>query len=258
MKAKKAFVALIVVAFLICALFSCYFLFSINKVSVSYTVADNTDTSAIQTKLDNYVGENILFFKTDKVYSVVEDNPYFKVTSVEKKYPNVLQIKVEERKEVFYLEHEDSVYLLDETGFILNKVALIDFDGASSRDIIELDFHSYIGEESIVNATVGNYLKTVDDKLFNCVLEMARSIDLYDRVSRVTVNTGSRMDRGADFDMYSGGSLKVINAIDRGVLQIKTALVVYDSQSDFVKADCNVKVYILKDSGLIDVAVTKK
>ena len=87
---------------------------------------------------------------------------------------------------------------------------------------------------------------------------MARSIDLYDRVKGITINTGSRLDRGADFDMYSGGVLKVINAIDRGVLQIKTALVVYDSQSDFVKADCNVKVYILKETGVIDVAVTKK
>ena len=57
-----------------------------------------------------------------KIVKEIEEDPYFKVYSVEKNYPNVLKISVEERKEVFVISYKNKGYFADFEGRILSKV----------------------------------------------------------------------------------------------------------------------------------------
>ncbi len=245
MRTKKLLVILIAVAFFCCAVFSCFFLFSVNKVSIEFEASKEADTFSIQNKLeDNFIGENLLFLDLSSANKLLADEPYFKVVSTKKQYPNVIKIKIEQRKEVFYFEQGENVYLLDETGFVLKSEPKSSFDGYGKRSLIALSFNNV----EINPITIGSVLSTDDDKHFNCVLEMARQIDLYDRVKAITVTDDAVDYRGAIFSMWTGGTISVWDVMTNGVLKIKTALIRFDAASDYVKSDCNVVVFVYNDA----------
>ncbi len=245
MRTKRLLVILIAVAFFCCAVFSCFFLFSVNKVNVEFKVSDDTDTLFLQNKFeDNLVGKNLLFLDLSSVNKILASETYFKVVSAAKQYPNVLKIKIEERKEVFYLEKGESVYLLDETGFVLKSQSKTEFDRYGERSLISLSFNNV----EINSIKVGSVLSTDDDEHLNCVLAMARSIDLYDSVKAITVTNDAVDYRGAVFSMWTGGTISVWDVITDGILKIKTALIRFDAASDYVKSDCNVVVFVYNDA----------
>ncbi len=78
---------------------------------------------ALQKRLvEVYDKQSTLFAKTDEAYAVVEDFPYFRITKVEKSYPNRLIVHVTEDDEVYAVAdtvNEGTYYILNKEGTIL-------------------------------------------------------------------------------------------------------------------------------------------
>lgn len=239
MKAKKLIVILIAVAFILCVGFSCFYIFTINKVDVQYKAADKTDTAELQAEFGKYVGKNLLFFNSDKVVEDFGNRPYFKVVAVNKKFPNVLSVLIEERKEVYCLEYDGSLYVMDGTGFVLKKCAVSEKSALNMRKIIELSFSNI----NVLSIETGSVIRTDSDAQLQCVFEMADAVNLYDCVKAINIANDSLEDKGALFYTYAGGTINVWNVMKDGVLKIKTVMVKYDVASDYVKSCCNIAVF---------------
>ena len=119
MKNGKIYAMLIAAAFLIALIFSFVLLFTVREVEVSYSAYGVADEKAATAILQTFKGKNSLFLSDGEVVSSIKDFPRLKVVSVEKKYPNVLKVNVEERKEVFRLYDGENTLCMDETGFVL-------------------------------------------------------------------------------------------------------------------------------------------
>ena len=121
---KKSIVtAFIVVAFVAIAVFSAYSVFVIKDVTPTFTVTENcTDqTDMIEEKLNDYKGQNLLFLDVDQVKNQLSINPYLEIISVEKSYPNSLNVVVKERIERYVVNYEGDSYAIDGNGYVLAK-----------------------------------------------------------------------------------------------------------------------------------------
>ena len=111
MRIKKILIPIISAIFLITVISVSLSAFTVKEVNVSFSTYIKQDGAGeIQEALNKYNGKNLLFIKTDKIVKEIEEDPYFKVYSVEKNYPNVLKISIEERKEVFGISYKNKGY----------------------------------------------------------------------------------------------------------------------------------------------------
>lgn len=240
MKTKRLTTILITILFVFCIVLSSVILFSVKQVDVKYKVG-SYDSVSIQNKLDEYVGKNILFLDLEEIYSLLEGQPYLKIVSVKKQYPNVISVELEERKEVYYTSFENKTYLLDETGFVLRKCEDSELDEIfARRDLICLNFNERAG---IVEAEIGKTLKTLNDELFESVLEVACSINLYDCVKTISVLDLSLIDKDMEMQTYAGGKITVRRVCENGLYKIKVLMLKYNEVSDYVKMKCEAVVF---------------
>ncbi|MBQ3115732.1 MAG: FtsQ-type POTRA domain-containing protein [Clostridia bacterium] len=230
MKAKKIVVLSMAVAFVFVAILSCFRIFSVRGVEIDFTVYKNTDVKMVQQTADSFKGKSLLFLKTDEVKEELSKFSYVEVLSVEKDYPNVLKIKVKERREVYYTEVNGKYYILDQDGFVLNCVeqdALGDL-----REKIALSFSNV----KIEKLEVGSYIKTDCDSLLKSTFKMAKCVDLTDCIKSIKIDSKIPLYNVA-FTTYTGVEIWVVRAEDDGEAKIKKAFAVYESDiSDYKKA----------------------
>ena len=100
MKLRRSFAIIIVVLFLLVAGFSFASLFSVKKVDATFSVSDDTKISDLQSRLDEFLNKNIIFLDKQEVYDAFSDFHYMEIVSVNKKYPNVIEVNVLERRKV--------------------------------------------------------------------------------------------------------------------------------------------------------------
>ena len=213
MRTKKTMVILIATVFAFVLLFSCILLFSIKKVNIEFNVASDVDTQEIEQKLDAFCGENLLFFDCEKIENTVKDYPYFELISVEKKFPNVINVTLKERLETYYLLTEDKIYVTDKDGILLNSFDASSFDSNnSSRDIITLSFEGV----AFLNQTLGNKVCCDNQQIFDVTLDMAKSVDLTDCIKSIkVVNATEQQD--VYFSTYTGVNILITEALNRGI-----------------------------------------
>ncbi len=262
MRTKKLTVLFITILFVFCIVLSGVFVFSIKKVDAEYSTSEKTDVLSVQKTLDEYLGKNLLFCNVDEIYNSLKNHHYLKVLEVEKKFPNVITLKIEERKEVFYTVFQEETYLLDETGFVLKKCDSSEAEGLSTRrDIIELSFTE---NASITEVKIGSIIKTSDDELFASVLEVASSVNLYDFIKSIRVEvksegyTESEGYRDMVMTTYAGGEISIWKVFEKGVLKMKTLLLKYNEASDYIKTKCNAAVYESDDGQIIISGLTEE
>lgn len=240
MRTKKLTAILITILFVFCIVLSGVFVFSVKKVNVKYKVG-GYDSVKIQKELDKQIGKNLLFLDLSEVYAVLEGQPYLKIISVKKQYPNVISVELEERKEVYFISYNNETYLLDETGFVLKKCDSSEVGALTSRrDLIALDFKERAG---ISEVEIGKTLKTLNDQLFESVLEVACSINLYDTVKSISIVDMSLYDKDMEMQTYAGGKITVRRVCEDGVIKIKTLMLKYNEASDYVKMRCEAVVF---------------
>lgn len=251
MKAKRVFVISLAAVFLLAVLFSCVFIFSVKSVKARYSVSDNADLTKIENTLNKYVGNNLLFVNLADIEKELEQYPYYKISNLKKDYPNVITLEVEERREIYCVEHEDKVYILDQDGFVLNSHDKTSFEGVG-EDRIELCLNGV----EITNIKIGSYMTTNDQALMQSILDMSKSARLTDCISKIVVTSQTEF-KDADFYTDTGVTITITKADVRGVDKINKAFESYDNADDYYKSFDTILVTLL-DSGEILVDWTDK
>ena len=223
MKSKKIAVILIAVAFMLVVVFSTVGLFTVKKIHVDFAVSESRDAEKIQRTLDGFVGANLLFLNTENVKAALKDEYYMEILSVDKQYPNVINVKLKERREVYYLEHDGKYYVTTDKGFVLNELT----ENPSSRDKIRLDFDGI----SIQEIEVGSYVKTSDDTLLNVVFDMAESVNLTDCIKSISVFKMGSEQPDVTFETYTGVKIVVEKADVDGKAKAIMGFGAYDKKA---------------------------
>ena len=243
MNTKKIAVILIAIAFTLIAIFSFIGLFSVKKVNVDFSVSANTDTGEVQRVLDTALGANLLFYNTEDLKSVLKDYHYLEVLSVDKQFPNQINVSIKERREVYYIINGSTVYVLTADGFVLNSFDASAFDGDVLRDKIMLSFDG-IGVENI---ELGKTSKTDNDQAISAVFEIAKQVNLTDCIKSIAVEKvdGFSDVFDAKFTTYSGVSIFVQDVLySKSSLQFINAFNAYDKlNSDFMKCSGQILAY---------------
>lgn len=222
MKNGKIYAIMIAIAFLVALVFSCVFLFSVSRVRTVYSVYSEKDVSEIQKSLDAFNGKNIFFVSENDIRSAVSDYTRFKVVSVDKSYPNVINVNIEERREVYRFSYEGVVYCMDETGFIIDTAT----EFSEDRDIIAIEFDGI----EIISAKLGEVLETSEKGFFLSVLEMAKYANLTDCIKSVTFRDDKSVEiKEVVFQTYTGVKIIVDKPDVRGLDKMIKAFDVYDN-----------------------------
>ncbi len=114
------FVAILLLAGAVAAALS--FVFRVSAVRANFHVFSNegrAEAVALQEELDSFIGKNTTFLKLSEVEERVKAYPSFRVTHTEKKYPNVVEIEIHERREAFALQTATGYQIFDEDGIYL-------------------------------------------------------------------------------------------------------------------------------------------
>ena len=233
MRTEKLGVILIALTFMLVVVFSCVSIFSLKKVDVVFAVSENANVEEMQDKLDDYLGKNLLFFDTEQVYTLFEDNRYVEVLCVKKEFPNVLKVEIKERREVFYVALGDKGYATTDNGFVLRELSQAEMENELPRDRILLEFD----ENIYVDVSVGEYLTVKNSNVADTFFEMVKSVNLTDCINKVKVVGKTQLLGEYDVfvETYTGVKIEIRKVENNGVNKIKNAFYVYDNLSDYQK-----------------------
>lgn len=253
MKLKKTLTILIAVLFSLVIMFSFAGIFSVKKVNATYAVSDDANVSELQEKFDKFLNKNILFLNVEEVCKALDDFHYMEIVSVKKEFPNVIEVEVVERREVYYLDYGTNYLVTTADGFILrsiSKSSVIE----NNRDKIVLTLDGV----SILDATIGKVLRTDDDRLLSTVFEMAKSVNLTDCIKNIKVFSPGTEMSDVIFGTYTGVDIVVEKAEISGVDKVIEGFKAYDEEaSDYEKMFKTIIVF-RDNQGAIQVDWTDK
>ena len=252
MRARKVSVIIVAVVFILVMLFACIALFTVKEVKVTYSVGDDTDTLAVQEKLDEFLGDNLIFIDEQEIADSLLDFHYMQVVSVEKDFPNVIHVEIQERREVYEIVSGDDVYVTTVDGFVLKKLGIDEV--SKSRDRIRLVLNGV----NVLESTLGKVIKTDADQQLLEVFEMAKSVKLTNCIDSVELEVASQKEQ-ATFKTYTGVNIVVREILDQGVEKIQTAFVKYDQgTTDYEKTFDNIVVIKYPETGEIKAIWTSR
>lgn len=132
---KKILVLIVVLLFLVALTLVGIFAFKINKVEVTTVQTVNSvQVKEIQEFVDESVGKNILFFNETVFKKDIEKKfKNIKVVDTKRHFPNLVQVYIEERQEVFAIKKGSDYFVLDKYLNVLEKQS----DYRNSNDIDE-------------------------------------------------------------------------------------------------------------------------
>ncbi len=250
MRTKKILVIVISVLFCLAVLFSCIFIFSVKDVVVTCTVYGGEKVEQINKSFeDKFEGKNLLFLDTDDVSDMLEDNPYYIVESVEKDYPNVLNIKIKERLATYYIQTTDKVYKTNDYGVVLDWYKKEEFTDKTSREMIYLSLRGV----NVTSAIKGEIIKTDCDELVSSIFTMSKAVNLTDCINHVdAVVDQSKTVKDAIFKTYTGVEIWVENAHVRGEEKIVRGFNgYYNNADDYIKISGYINVLMQLDGEIV-------
>ena len=251
MKSKKLLIILISSLFAVVALVSVFMLFTVKQVKADYTVSEQSQTAdSVMSVLDKFVGSNLLLLDLEDVVSTVEENPYVEVFAISKKFPNVVEISVKERREVYVFDYLGKTYVANEDGFVLREVAEKDVSLVkSSRLLITVVFDGI----HLTEVSVGDYIKSLDSDRIATSFDLAENAELTDCIDYMkiskTESTTSLVagvkETTISFVTYTGVEIIIDDAEVLGKDKVDEAFAVYNGETnDYVKTYKKIKAYI--------------
>lgn len=241
---KKWLIIMVAAAFGITVIASCIMLFSVKKVTAEFSVFGDSEAYAIQQDLEEYKGKSLIFLNTSDVYALSEKYPHYEFTSVEKKFPNVLNVKITKRTEVFKVVTADKSYVLDGAGYIINDTGATEY----SRNVVPITMEDI----SVTDGTVGKKIVTSDDGLFYSVIATAQALSLNDSVKNIKITTGETGKlRDAVFTTYTGVNIEVWHVEDDGDEKIREAFSLYERLGDYEKSSDKILAFKQATNGKI-------
>ena len=151
------------------------------------------------------------------------------VLSVDKQYPNVIKVKIKQRREIYEISYQGKIYVTTAEGFVLR----VEDDLGKNSDHERIRLH--LDGIEILDGSLGQIISTTDDDMMKQVFAMADAVWLTDCIESVTVEK-SVLIENAVFNTRTGVQIIVPEMLDEGVRKIQTAFEKYDlGASDFEK-----------------------
>lgn len=251
MRTKKLVLLLIAVVFVLVLLFSCIATFTVKKIEIDFAVGDNTDTVSVQSKLDEFLGSNLLFLNVNAIEESLSDFYYMEVVSVKKSYPNVISVQIRERREVYEICDKDMIYVTTYDGFVLNSFEDVGVD--LSRDKIRLNLNGV----NVLDGSLGSVIKTDSDELISTLFDMAEKVCLTDCIKLIELEKATEK-QNAYFYTYTGVKIIIREILDDGVKKVQTAFVKYDEgATDYEKTFRTIEAIKITSTGEIQAQWTE-
>ena len=121
---------------------------------------ENVSKVEINDKVKSELGSNIFYDSFNNSKQQIMKNPYVVGVKVKKVLPNKIIIKIEEKVAVFYGKVNNTYYILDNKGILLEKRSNI-----KDMDLVNLIGFDYGKSE------VGNLIASKDDRKINIVVD---------------------------------------------------------------------------------------
>ncbi len=160
-------------------------LFSISDINVEYSYYNQNQIDETNDLLKRYKGSNLFFLKEREIRDLIHNNTSLKVESITKDYPNVLNVKLKERQEMFAIKIDDSFYILDDEYTIVgirDNIA----NSIDGLDNIILEFNHKEYDKSLL--TVRSTLNIGNQAVMNSFMAMVENISSpRDIVSKIVI-----------------------------------------------------------------------
>ena len=162
----------------------------------------------------------------------------------------MVNVKLKERREIYYISHDENIYLLDQHGFVLNALTVAQFNSQENADsLIGLTLKGV----TVSQIKVGSTIATDDQTFVETVFDMAVSVSLTDCVNSIIIDKTieddgeiliSEDNKDAYFITNTGVEIAVRKADIRGEDKIVKAFESYDNAIDYYKTFDTIEVYI--------------
>ena len=124
MRGKKILIILLtVLVFLSAATLGISTVFRVDEVTVIAPVVSEeakAEASDLQNRLQKaYEKKNTIFLDSELADKIIEEFPYFRITTFEKDYPNRIVVTVSEDEEVYAVQKGEEYYILNSSGVLL-------------------------------------------------------------------------------------------------------------------------------------------
>jgi cell division protein FtsQ len=164
--------------------------FEIKKEKISISGIKNVKKAEVLKALNLPEGATIFTISTRELGKRILQNPWVESVKVGRKFPNGLVIKITERKPLALIAFDDSTFLVDEEGFIIQAVSE---DKAPQLPIIhDLDVKPTKPGERIKNNTLDNVLKILSS-LPKSIYKKIKVISA-PKVERITLYTDAGLE----------------------------------------------------------------
>lgn len=221
---KNITLLLIVVAGIIFALVSP--IFNIEKIEVLNNAQISSDTIISLSQL--YLGQNIFKFNKNKTEKNIKTNAYIENVKIERKFPNKIEIQVEERQRDYNVEFLNGYAYINKQGYILEK----------SQEKLDLPTIQGISteEEQIVE---GNRLNSEDLEKLETVIQIMSTCKNYDLDTKVTTINIENKD---EYSLYMEEEKKTIylgnkNNLSNKMLYVKTIIEKNQGKEGYIYVD---------------------
>ena len=245
MKIKNILTIIISVIFVLATALVCMLIFTVEKINVTCDFSNKEENyiEEINQVTNKRVGGNLIFLNTQEIVDEIERNPYLYVDSIEKSFPNKVNLVVKDRKDVYLFSHDGEQYFLDENGLVLSKVN----KQYQEREIITLKL---AGEIVVTDLSVGNYLKINEQDRLDLAISLAKNVGLTDCVKAMSVNmvgTTNVNETGYDtkviFETYTDVKITIEKAEVLGEEKADKAFSAYESAADYIKSSNTIHAY---------------
>jgi cell division protein FtsQ len=173
------FLAIIMVSTLVTL---CFKLPYFNITNIEIIGNSNVSNDEIKEKLSTYLENNIFYASFKDSKQQIMKNPYVLAAKTKKVLPNKVVIEIEERVAVFYGKVNNTYYILDNKGILLEKRS--DIKGKNLVNLIGFDY-----EKCEVGKLIVADPRQIDiaNKLSN-IIDNYRKINSDSKINKVDVN----------------------------------------------------------------------
>ena len=124
----------LVIALVLLILFSTYLpqkLFLINKFDIEKIIIENNSIikdKEIKNDLVFLYHTNLIFLNTSNIKKILEKKNFLESFEIKKIYPNVLKIKIFEKKPIFILQHKEEKFYINKNIDLINYLDLEEYN----------------------------------------------------------------------------------------------------------------------------------
>ena len=238
MKSKKILIISLPILFVLVVVFAVFMMFTVEKVNVDYTVFSGASkTQTIQDKFDTFLGKNLLTLNLGEVESVDVGSRY-EIESVKKTFPNLIEVKVIERKEAFLVEYNGTKYVVSDKGYVLDE-----YDGVNDK-LVPIKLNGITLYQPVVGEMISS---DHNEDLYNAI-KLARLDCVVDASKEVTVEYVGKTLRSVIFLTHTDVKIRISMPLENGEAKAEAVFDAYvNEERDYIKSYNEIRVDDLAD-----------